>query len=106
MNILCTGLSHQTATVEQRERFAIPDADLGAAAARLGRLPGLTEAVIVSTCNRVEFYAASDDASVGMDSLREFVQGRTHSQAGASLSMPGRMGCGTFSGWSRVLNRW
>jgi glutamyl-tRNA reductase len=58
MNISCFGLSHQTASVEIRERFAIPDSDLSEALLRLKAVNGLEEGLIVSTCNRTEFYVA------------------------------------------------
>ncbi len=60
MNILCFGLSHQTAPVDVRERFAIPESALPEALARLKTMPGLTEGLIVSTCNRTEFYVTGD----------------------------------------------
>jgi glutamyl-tRNA reductase len=60
MSIFCFGLSHQTAAVDVRERFAIPEAALPKALARLKRMPGLTEGLIVSTCNRTEFYATGE----------------------------------------------
>jgi glutamyl-tRNA reductase len=56
MSIFCFGLSHQTAPVEVRERFAIPESALPEALARLKAMSGLTEGLIVSTCNRTEFY--------------------------------------------------
>jgi glutamyl-tRNA reductase len=62
MEIVCLGLSHRTASVDLRERFAIPEARLGALALELSRVPELGESVVVSTCNRVEFYAAAPDA--------------------------------------------
>src|SRR5690348_10664111 len=58
MNLFCIGLSHQTATVSVRERFAVPDARLPEALQRLRQVPGVAEAVILSTCNRTEFYLA------------------------------------------------
>ena len=73
MEILCIGLSHHTAPVELREKFAIPDGDLAAAAVQLGKTPGLSEAVIVSTCNRVDFYVAAEHAVAGLDAVRDFV---------------------------------
>jgi len=60
MNIFCLGLSHQTANVSVRERFAVPDAVLAEALQRLRKVPGVDEAVILSTCNRTEFYLAGD----------------------------------------------
>jgi glutamyl-tRNA reductase len=76
MNIVCLGLSHQTANVALRERFAVADADLVEAASRLGEMEGVAEAVIVSTCNRVEFYAAAERAEQGFGALNEFLRTR------------------------------
>src|SRR6201998_3378382 len=60
MSIFCFGLSHQTAPVEVRERFAISESALPEALARLKTMPGLTEGLIVSTCNRTEFYVTGE----------------------------------------------
>ncbi|MDD5350069.1 MAG: glutamyl-tRNA reductase [Chthoniobacteraceae bacterium] len=76
MQILCLGLSHQTAAVETRERFAIPDTELARALGTLGSLPGIAETAIVSTCNRVEFYAAATDVHAAMCSLLQFAAER------------------------------
>jgi glutamyl-tRNA reductase len=58
------GASHHTAPIEVRERLAPAPDKLAAFHATLGALPGLREVVMLSTCNRVEFYgvAASTDA--------------------------------------------
>lgn len=76
MNILCFGLSHHTAPVDLRERFAISDHASGEIASELGKLPGVSEAVVVSTCNRVEFYLAAEDAQLGFGALKEFLAAR------------------------------
>ena len=60
MNIFCFGLSHQTAAVDVLERFVIPESALPEALVRLKSMPGLTEGLIVSTCNRTEFYVTGD----------------------------------------------
>jgi len=58
MRFLVTGLNHKTAPVELRERLAIsPDALPETTRALLGR-PGVQEAMILSTCNRVELLVA------------------------------------------------
>ncbi len=55
MNIFCVGLSHHTATVETRERFA------GHARSESTlRDAGCVEALLLATCNRVEVYGASE----------------------------------------------
>ncbi len=55
-NLFCVGLSHHTATVETRERF------VGHAAVdrKLREEAGCTEALLLTTCNRVEVYAAAE----------------------------------------------
>jgi glutamyl-tRNA reductase len=60
MSIFCFGLSHQTAAVDVRERFAVPVSALPEALAQLKTIPGVTEGVIVSTCNRTEFYVTGE----------------------------------------------
>jgi glutamyl-tRNA reductase len=60
MSIFCFGLSHQTAAVDIRERFAIPESALPQALERLKTMPGLSEGLIVSTCNRTEFYVTGE----------------------------------------------
>ena len=55
MNLLLVGLSHKTAPVEVREQMALPETSLAGAVSSLAARPGISEAFIVSTCNRVEF---------------------------------------------------
>jgi len=59
MNILCAGISHQNVPVEVREKFAIGQLELGETLAAVRSIDGMAGTVILSTCNRVEFYAAS-----------------------------------------------
>ncbi len=73
MEILCLGLSHHTAPVELREKFAIPEGEVPAVAAQLRATPGVAEAVVVSTCNRVEFYLAAEDVGAGFAAVHDFV---------------------------------
>jgi glutamyl-tRNA reductase len=69
MDIVCLGLSHHTAPVELREKFAVPEHAAPRLAAELARQPGLAEAVIVSTCNRVEYYEAAEQARDALAAL-------------------------------------
>ena len=65
MKLLLTGVSHKTAPVHLRERLAIPEATLPQALQELQKL-GASEAVVLSTCNRVEFaLSAPDDVEPG-----------------------------------------
>jgi glutamyl-tRNA reductase len=64
MKVILTGLSYKTAPVEVRERFAFAEAALPEALKALRRCPGVEEALILSTCNRVEVAVnTSQDAS-------------------------------------------
>ncbi|MFC7336793.1 glutamyl-tRNA reductase [Haloferula chungangensis] len=62
MELVCVGLNHRTAPVEVRERFAITPGKLGASASELLVLEGVAEGVVLSTCNRTEFYLAGESA--------------------------------------------
>ena len=87
MRVFCLGLSYRTAPVEIRERFALT---AEATPAMLGRIreAGLaSEAVWLSTCNRVEIYAAAELESV--DGLRQWLL--DHGRGGAELLADGRL---------------
>jgi glutamyl-tRNA reductase len=70
MHIIQIGLNHRTANVEIRERLAISESDVPIALSALcsenGHHPAQArEAVILSTCNRLEIYAVVDDVEAG-----------------------------------------
>jgi glutamyl-tRNA reductase len=59
MNVVVIGLSHHSSPVELRERFAFDEAKIPGALKSLHESGVAGEAVILSTCNRVEIYAAT-----------------------------------------------
>ena len=67
MTLVAIGLNHQTAPVDLRERVAFADHALPPALAALRALPGVREVVLLSTCNRTELYAATDDGGGALD---------------------------------------
>ncbi len=67
MEILCLGLNHRTAPVEVRERFAVSTTKLGEAANELVMLAEASEGVVISTCNRTEFYLAAEDSRLAFE---------------------------------------
>jgi glutamyl-tRNA reductase len=76
MQILCLGLNHRTAPVELRERLNYSPPALQAALARFGdgrasRPNALAELVLLSTCNRLELYAAATTEQ--FDALARFL---------------------------------
>lgn len=62
---LC-GISHKTATLSEREPFHISRNELIPAVKLIHSMPGVQEAIIVATCNRVEIYTYLDE---GMDTF-------------------------------------
>ena len=74
MPIVVTGLSHHSSPVELRERFAFSEAQLIEALGQLRKRGIADEAVILSTCNRVEIYTASSDTDEApCQALRQFL---------------------------------
>jgi glutamyl-tRNA reductase len=66
MTLTLIGVNYKTAPIELRERIAISREDLPETTRALAAVPGVTECMIVSTCNRVELLAAveSPDADL------------------------------------------
>lgn len=61
MTLWVLGLNHQTAPVDLREKVAFDAQALPQALAALRALPHVSEAALLSTCNRTELYAEADD---------------------------------------------
>lgn len=73
MNIFVLGLNHKTADVNVREKIAFNEKQLEEGLLALRNLPSVSEIVILSTCNRVEFYANVTDAAKAFESIRDFL---------------------------------
>jgi glutamyl-tRNA reductase len=75
MKIAVMGLSHNTAPVGLRERFAQGTAEVERTLEELRALDGVEEACVISTCNRVEFYVGgpSEPGHLGRE-LELFLQ--------------------------------
>ena len=61
MQFLAAGINHHSAPVDLRERFAIPTERLPEHLQEVAKAAGLREAMLLSTCNRVELYGVCDD---------------------------------------------
>ena len=72
MKFRLIGVNHRTAPVEVRERFAIPEGRLSDALQCLCKQSGVSEGLIISTCNRVEFLAHAENGSEA--DLRGFIR--------------------------------
>ncbi len=58
--VILLGINHNTAPIEVRERLAIAPSRLADATRALAHQPGIREAIILSTCNRVELLTVQD----------------------------------------------
>jgi glutamyl-tRNA reductase len=72
MAIVCVGLNHKTAPVAVREQLAITETALAEPLARFHH-PALQELVILSTCNRVEFYLETRDTDAAVAACTDFI---------------------------------
>jgi len=63
--LFLVGLSHQTAPIAVRERFALSGDALKEALVALRRSSGVEEAMVVSTCNRVDVYVRGENGESG-----------------------------------------
>jgi glutamyl-tRNA reductase len=73
MELVVIGLNHKTAPIEIRERLAFPEEEMETALSQIKSLPSLKENMILSTCNRVEIYAAAREAEKAISDLKEFL---------------------------------
>jgi glutamyl-tRNA reductase len=84
--LVVVGLSHKSAGVDLREKFAVAEGELPARLEELRRANGsqpAPEAMLISTCNRVELYLASEDAQFALDRARTYFRQRAPGVDGA-----------------------
>ena len=72
MPLQILGLNHNTAPVEIREQVVFSGDDVARALTDMAQSTGVSEAVLLSTCNHTEFYVISDDA--GSERLRAWLR--------------------------------
>ena len=74
MNLIAVGLNHLSAPVEVRELYAFPVSAMSDHLRALTAAPPLKEAVIISTCNRVEVYASARSVHEGFERIHTFLR--------------------------------
>ena len=67
--LIVVGASHRSAPAALRDRLFVPDADAPGFLRGL-RARGLDEALVLSTCDRVEIHAVQDDAAAAVAGIR------------------------------------
>ena len=60
MSIVALGLNHTTAPLALRERAVVDEGGMSSALRALSSFPGVSEAAILSTCNRTDLYCGMD----------------------------------------------
>jgi glutamyl-tRNA reductase len=78
MPLVCLGLSHKTAPVGVRERHAFPASRMAEALVALRDYEAVVEAVMLSTCGRLEIYAELEDYESGVEQIRSFLHNFRH----------------------------
>jgi glutamyl-tRNA reductase len=88
MTIICVSLSHRFVPAGVLEKLAVSAGELGEVLARLHAVPGVDEAVVLSTCNRVEVYAAvSGPAGRVTGAVADLVATRGHVPAAQVMQL-------------------
>ncbi len=73
MKVLVAGLNHKSADVEVREKLAFTGEKLEQGLGALLALPHVREAMIISTCNRVEIYMGVEDPGEATRQVKHFI---------------------------------
>ncbi len=72
MNLICVGINHKTASIEERERVHMQPEEIRAALDKL-RPDVMQECMIVSTCNRTELFGVPVSEDVSTEYLKDFL---------------------------------
>ncbi len=72
MSFIAVGTNHKYSPIGLREKISFSKKRIGDALDFLQATTSLKEAVILSTCNRVEIYASTDCAEDGIDEIKNF----------------------------------
>lgn len=74
VHILAIGLNYTTAPVGIREKMTFAEESLPQALQQLKNTKSILECVIISTCNRTEIYAVTDQMHTGRHYVRSFME--------------------------------
>lgn len=72
MTLIVVGLSHKTAPIGLRERFAVEESSFSDVLSELHGLSTVDGVALVSTCNRVEVYGSSEDPTSAIDQVKDW----------------------------------
>ncbi|MBJ30417.1 MAG: glutamyl-tRNA reductase [Acidimicrobiaceae bacterium] len=78
MSVVAVGLNHRTVPLDLLERMTVPSSRLPKALADLTSRDHVTEAVVLSTCNRIEVYAFAEKFHGAYQDIRNFFAEVSH----------------------------
>lgn len=78
MSVVVIGLNHRSAPIGVLETMTIADGDLDKALGDLASRSNVAEAVVLSTCNRVEVYVLAERFHGAYDDVRQFLCDTSH----------------------------
>ena len=78
MSVVVVGLNHRTVPLDLLERMTVPSSLLPKALADLTSREHVTEAVVLSTCNRIEVYAFAEKFHGAYQDIRNFFAEVSH----------------------------
>ena len=73
LRVVVVGISHRTAPVEIRELFTFSREETQSAVVELNGRDGIEECMVLSTCNRTEIYAASENVDTCVESIKRYL---------------------------------
>lgn len=82
MSILAVGLSHRSAEMTTLERASVPAGELHKVLHQLQQAPHVSEAMLVSSCNRVEVYAVVETFHGGLNDVSEILAAQAGVESG------------------------
>lgn len=72
-HLVVLGMNHLCSDIEIRERFFLSQSRIPAVLSCIMKLPDISEALVLSTCNRIEFYAVVTDTEKAHPNLLKFL---------------------------------
>jgi len=109
-DIILIGINHKTAPVELRECMAFSKDESSTALDGLRRISAIHEALLYSTCNRVELLMVTADRNHAIGAAKKFISDfnkiPSPSLKAASTSMRTTRPCAIFFAWRPVWTRW
>jgi len=85
VNILTAGISYKKTPVELRERLGFDSKDPEKSLTELIKYKSVEECLLVSTCNRIEFYAVCENEEECLNDIKNFIS-ETHNISKEELS--------------------